>query len=125
MNQEVSGMKTALNDTRTVNRNFETIAWGALFIWWGVTELFNFLPHGTGAIGIGLILLGLNAARSLNGIPARGFTTTLGILALVWGGLELAASVLSLPFELPVFAILLIVLGLILLARELAGSQNH
>ncbi len=74
---------------------------------------------GVGAIGIGLILLGLNAARWLNGIPASGFTTTLGILALVLGGLELANVVLHLSFELPVFAILLITLGVIFLAREI------
>jgi len=81
--------------------------------------------HGTGAIGIGLIFLGLNVARSLNGIPTSGFSTTLGILALVLGGLELASSVLRLPFELPVFAILLIVLGVTLLARELLRSKNE
>ena len=114
-----------MENTRTLNRNLETMAWGALFIWWGITELFQFLPHGTGAIGIGLIFLGLNVARSLNGIPASGFSTTLGILALVLGGLELAGSVMRLPFELPVFAILLIVLGVILLARELLQSRNE
>jgi hypothetical protein len=114
-----------MENTRTLNRNLETMAWGALFIWWGITELFQFLPHGTGAIGIGLIFLGLNLARSLNGLPTSGFSTTLGILALVLGGLELASSVLRLPFELPVFAILLIVLGVILLARELLRSKNE
>ena len=114
-----------MENTRTLNRNLETMAWGALFIWWGITELFQFLPHGTGAIGIGLIFLGLNMARSLNGIPTSGFSTTLGILALVLGGLELAGSVLRLPFELPVFAILLIVLGVIMLARELLRSKNE
>jgi hypothetical protein len=66
-----------------------------------------------------------NVARSLNGIPTNGFTVTLGILALVWGGLELAGAVLSLPFELPVFAIVLIVLGMILLARELQRSRTE
>jgi hypothetical protein len=113
-----------MDNTRTLNSSFETAAWGALFIWWGITELFNFLPAGTGAIGIGLILLGLNVARSLNGIPTRGFTTVLGILALVWGGLGLASSVLVLPFELPVFAILLITLGVILLGREILRTRN-
>jgi hypothetical protein len=112
-----------MENTRTSNRNLETIAWGALFIWWGMTELFSFLPHGAGAIGIGLIFLGLYVARSLNGIPTSGFSTTLGILALVLGGLELAISVLHLPFELPVFAILLIVLGAIMLARELLAAR--
>jgi len=108
-----------MDNVRPSNRNFEMAAWGALFIWWGITVLFTSLPHGTGAIGIGLILLGLNAARRLNGIPAKGFTTTLGILALVLGGLELANVILQLPFELPIFAILLITLGAILLVREI------
>ena len=108
-----------MNDTQSLSRNFEAIAWGALFIWWGTTELVRSLPDGSGAVGIGLILLGLNAARRLNGVPASGFTTTLGILALVLGGLELANVILQLPFELPIFAILLITLGAILLVREI------
>ncbi len=114
-----------MENVQTSNRNFETIAWGAFFIWWGITELFPFLPHGIGAVGIGLILLGLNAARSRNSIPTSGFTTTLGILALVLGGLELAGSALTLPFEIPVFAILLIVLGVIVLGRELLQSRGE
>ncbi len=114
-----------MDNLTRLNRSFEVAAWGALFIWWGITELVKFMPNGSGAIGIGLILLGLNAARSFNKIPVSAFTTALGILALVWGGLELAGAVLSLPFELPVFAILLIVLGVIVLSRELIGNRNY
>ena len=112
-----------MENTRTSDRNLETVAWGALFIWWGITELIPGLPHGTGAIGIGLIWLGLNAARALKGVPTSGLTTTLGILALVLGGLELASPVMRLPFELPIFAILLIVLGAIMLVRELLAAR--
>ncbi len=108
-----------MDTIQTSNNRYEMAAWGALFIWWGITTLLPGLPHGTGAIGIGVILLGLNAARWLSGISISGFTTTLGILALVLGGLEMANVVLQLPFELPIFAILLITLGLILLAREI------
>jgi len=114
-----------MNNTQTLNRNFEAITWGAIFIWWGITELVVGLPHGIGAIGIGLILLGLNAARSLNGIPTSGFSITVGILALVLGVLELASTVLRLSFELPIFSILLIVLGLVALARGLSASKNQ
>ena len=114
-----------MNITQTQNRNFDAIGWGAIFIWWGITELFPSLPDGTGAIGIGLILIGLNIARSLNGVPVSGFSTTVGILALVWGGLELAGVLLSLPFEIPVFAIVLIVLGVIIIAPELTGKRNQ
>ena len=114
-----------MENTRTLNRNFETYAWAAFFVWWGITELFKFMPEGTGAVGFGLILIGLNAARSLNGMPTSGYTITLGILALVLGGLELAGFFLSLPFQLPVFAILLIVLGVIVLAREMITNRNQ
>ena len=112
------------NKKTLINRNFETIAWGMFFIWWGITDsdlaLIPSLPQGTGWIGIGLILLGLNAARSLNGIPASSFTTTLGILALAVGGLKLTRSILGLPpIELSLFPILLVALGMTLLIHEL------
>jgi hypothetical protein len=105
------------------NRTFEGLAWGAFFIWWGITELYPSLPSGAWALGFGVIMLGLNAARSLNGLPTSGFTITIGVLAVLWGGLEMAGVFLNLPFELPVFAIVLIVLGVILLARTLAGKE--
>jgi hypothetical protein len=112
-----------MENVRTLNQKLETVAWAAFFIWWGITELFQSLPPGIGALGIGLILLSLNAARRQNGLPASGFTTTLGILALVLGGLELAGAILHLPFELPVFALLLIVLGVTLLVREFSRGS--
>lgn len=114
-----------MNNVQESNRQFEAIAWGAFLIWWGVTDLFPSLPSGIGAVGIGLILVGLNAARSLNGMAVSGFTTALGVLALVLGGVELARPAMHLPFELPVFAVFLIVIGMILLARELRGSRNQ
>ena len=114
-----------MNNTQTQNRNFEAIAWGSVFIWWGITELIPSLPEGTGLIGLGLILLLVNAARSRNGIPTSVFTTTIGILALVWGGLELMGVVLSLPFEIPIFSILLIVLGVIILAPALRANRDQ
>ncbi len=114
-----------MENVRTLNQKLETVAWAAFFIWWGITELAQSLPPGIGAIGIGVILLGLNAARRLNGLPASGFTTTLGVLALVLGGLELARPALRLPFELPVFAILLIVVGMTMLGRSLIQNRSE
>jgi len=117
-------MKNTMENTQTLDRSYEAIGWGALFLWWGLVELASFLPDGTFATGVGLILLGLNVARSLSGIATRSFTTTVGVLALVWGVLELAGVVFSLPFELPVFAILLITLGVIVLGREVLRIRN-
>ena len=101
-----------MNESMSKNRNFDALAWGALFIWWGLTLLIQF-PAGVGLIGVGLILLAVNAARYFQGIRLNGFSTTIGILALVWGGLEFAGTVV--PLDLPVFPILLIVLGLLVL----------
>ena len=112
-------------NTQTINRYFESIAWGALFVWWGILELVKGLPNGVGAIGIGLILIGLNVARALNRIPTSGFTTFIGLLALVWGGLELARVTLGLPFEISAFPILLIVFGMFTLVRELSGDKSQ
>lgn len=74
-----------------LNKNMETAAWGCFLILLGG---FMFVPDtfvkgGFWSIGVGLILLGLNAARYLNGIRMSGFTTFLGVLAIVGGGLEL------------------------------------
>jgi len=113
-----------MDNLKTRNQRLEAIAWGAFFVWWGVTELIPSLPEGIGAIGIGVILLGMNATRSVKGIPASGFTTTLGILALALGTLELSRLVLRLPFELPVFGILLTLLGMIFLGRELVRTAK-
>ena len=121
-----------MDNTKSLNSILETIAWGLLLILWGFTILFDVVPAGIGLLGTGLILLGLNGVRSLNGIPTRGDTTIFGILALVWGSLELADLYLDLPFELSdwaIFAILMIVLGAILLARSLllirrTGAEN-
>jgi len=108
-----------MENTRKSNPDLSMIAWGAIFILWGITELVPALPAGAGAVGFGIILLGLNLARLWKGQPISGFTTTLGILALLLGGLELARPLLHLSFELPVFAILLIVLGVVMLTHEL------
>ena len=113
-----------MNTTKNLSRNFEAIGWGALFIWWGISVLVTSLPVGTVAIGTGVILIGVNVARKLSGVPISRFSTTVGILALVWGVLELVGVLLSLPFELPIFAILLIVLGVIVLWPELTGTKN-
>ncbi len=108
-----------MENTRKSKLSFDEIAWGAFFILWGFTAMFTSLPEGIGAIGIGLILIGLNIARSLTGRPTSSFTFTFGILALLLGGLELARPLLNLSFELPIFAILLLALGAIILGREL------
>jgi hypothetical protein len=113
-----------MDKTKRSNQHYNAIAWGLLFILWGITILFKSVPFGVGLLGTGLILLGANMVRTLNGLPAKDDNTVLGILALSWGGLELARPILQqlfhfIEWDWAIFAILLVVLGMILLAREL------
>jgi hypothetical protein len=110
-----------MDNIQANNRTFERRAWAAFAAWWEISQLFQ-LPLGTWVLGFGLILIALNAARLLSGLPISGFTITAGILALLLG-LDTGKFFPNLPFELPVFPILLIVLGVIVLARSLTGSE--
>jgi hypothetical protein len=96
-----------------LNKRLETVAWGAFLIMLGG---FMFVPEeiisgGWWPIGVGLIMLGLNAARYLNGLRMSGFTTFLGILSVVGGVLELVGM------EGVDGAIFLIVLGAYLVLK--------
>jgi hypothetical protein len=108
-----------MEEPRRQSVDLEKLAWGMLLVWWGLRWLLEFLPNGTGLMGTGVILLGLNAARSMRGEPTRRLTTMLGLVALFLGGLLLASAALPLPVEIPVLEALLIGLGGILVVREL------
>ena len=94
-------------DKAAMNKNLERVAWGAFLIMLGG---FMFVPQeivegGWWSIGVGLIFLGLNAARYFNGLRMSGFTTFLGILSIIGGILDLVGM------EGINGAVLLIVLG--------------
>ncbi len=110
-----------------LNKNLETAFWGLFLIMLGGQFLLKNvnLPDGIWDVGIGLILLGLNAARYFNGLKMSGFTTFLGILALFGG---LAQVVFRLDFG---GAFLLIILGAYLILKPwfdqkgLFGKAEH
>jgi hypothetical protein len=112
-----------MDDARALNRKYETIAWGAFFIWLGITNLFRGLPEGVGAVGIGILLLGLNLARYVSKIPTSGLTIFLGALALVLGLFDLARVMLRLEIDLPFFPLLLIAIGVVWLFRGIARTN--
>ncbi len=110
-----------MENTRTLNHNLATIGNGALLIWWGIVIMYDPLTIGMGAIGTGLIMLGVNAARWRNGIPTKGSTTVIGIIAFVWGVLD---TVFDPGFELS-FAMILIVIGLVTIASLLMHPKTE
>ncbi|MGW8143954.1 MAG: hypothetical protein ACWGN2_06130 [Anaerolineales bacterium] len=78
-------------DRAALNKRLETFAWGLFLVMLGG---FMFVPDeiikgGWWSIGVGLIMLGLNAARYFNGLRMSGFTTFLGIISVIGGVLDL------------------------------------
>lgn len=96
-----------------LNKSLETAFWGLFLIMLGGQWLLRDvnLPNGMWDVGVGLILLGLNAARHYNGLRMSGFTTFLGLLALIGG---LAQMIFK--FDLG-GALLLIILGAYLILK--------
>jgi len=96
-----------------LNKRLETMGWGCFLILLGG---FMFVPEeivkgGWWSIGVGVIMLGLNAARYFNGLRMSGFTTFLGIISVIGGVLDLVGM------EGIDGAILLIVLGAYLIVK--------
>jgi hypothetical protein len=102
-----------------LDARLEGIGWGVLLITIGIIWLLpeKHVPQGSWLIAAGLILLGLNAIRCLNGIRMSGFSLMLGILALLAGAGKLFA------WELPLFAIALMAIGACMLLKPLLERE--
>lgn len=102
-----------MDNWKSLDRRYEAITWGIGFVWIGILCLIPGNQNSIGMLSIGLILLGLNLARFLSQIPTNGFTTVLGVLASVLGLAMLLRPVLNTPpYELDLFPLVLIVIGL-------------
>jgi len=74
-----------------LNKRLESIGWGLFLIMAGGFALVpsETIPKGLWSIGVGVIMLGLNVARYVYKIRMSGFTTFLGVIAVIGGVLEL------------------------------------
>jgi len=103
-----------------LNKRLETAFWGLFLImlggWAFVPE--ETAPKGLWSIGVGLIMLGLNATRYFNKIRMSGFTTVLGIISVLGGiGELLGLTALEDAF-------LLIILGAYLILKPWFEQQK-
>ena len=100
-------------DKAALNKRLEAIGWGLFLVMLGGFILVpgNQFPKGWWSIGIGVIMLGLNIARYFFHIRMSGFTTFLGIVAIISGILELAGM------DFLSGALFLIILGAYLLIK--------
>ena len=116
----MSHMQTSDPAKIALDKRFERIGWGLFLIMIGGLALVpdQWVPEGAWLVGTGLIMLGLNAVRFVNGIEMSAFTLVLGLVAL-GAGLSDAAGV-----DLPVIPIVLIAIGAYVIAKVVRNSRT-
>ncbi|MGZ5102438.1 MAG: hypothetical protein ACXWBU_16890 [Usitatibacter sp.] len=115
----MNGMHPSLAQTQgspdqnsELSRRVDSGAWAAFFIWVGVTMLAQ-VPWGWFLVGVGVLILGAQAARWQMGLDIDAFGVACGAIFLAGGVWELAA----LPWSLA--PVLLILLGGYLLRKAI------
>ncbi len=100
-------------DKAALNKRLEAVGWGLFLVMLGGFILVpgDQFPKGWWSIGVGVIMLGLNVARYFNHIRMSGFTTFLGLIAIISGILELAG------LDMLGGALFLIILGAYILIK--------
>ncbi len=94
----------------------DAMSWGLFFVWIGVAFLAD-IGLGAGLLGVAIIILGQEAARSYFKLPLDGFWLVVALIFLVGGIWEF------LNVEMPLVPVLLIVAGVLLLASALIGKR--
>jgi len=113
------GMTDPSGDRRRGKR-LDEIAWALVLImtgglWLAPKAMF---PEGTWLVGVGLIILGLNAVRRISGLKVSGFGLIVGLTAVAAGIGRIIGQ------ELPLIPILLIVLGVGLVIGAAARNKR-
>jgi hypothetical protein len=101
-----------------LDRRLEGIGWALFLIMIGGIGLIHTVPPGTWLVRTGLIMLGLNVARSVNGIRMSNVTLVLGVLALLLGIGGMTGV------DLPFFPLLLILIGADLLFKVATRNEQ-
>lgn len=104
-------------DVQIRRRRLDELGWGFFLIMIGTIALVPSVPQGTWLIGTGILLLLLNAIRYRTHAGWSGFSTALGVLALVAGLSDLMGV------KLPLFAICLVLLGTAMVLKPFVSQK--
>lgn len=123
MNENQSGQLAA--EARPLLHKIDAVGWGIFLIWIGVAFLAD-MSWGAGLIGVGVIVLGGQAARKFFQLPVEWYSLALGGIFTVWGVMES----LRLQFgggELSggLLPVLFIVAGIALVVSALRRKSHH
>ena len=104
-----------------MNKNvaLTSLAWGLFFVLiglsWAVSNVVDVVPYV--ALGAGIILIGLNVARTGLGMHLSKFSLFIGIVALAFG-----VALMGYPLPLPETIIVLI--GLFIIAEAVRALMK-
>lgn len=100
-----------------LDRKLDGIGWGLFFVWVGMVMLMD-LGSGVAMLGIGLITLGVQAARKLWDLKIESFWVVVGLVFFLSGVWSLFEA------KMPLVPILLIVAGLAVLVTTFGRKRG-
>lgn len=110
---------------RNLLQKIDAVGWGVFLIWTGAAFLTN-MRWGVALIGIGVIVLGGQAARKFFRLRVEWFWLALGFVFAVWGildSLQVQFGESLIPGGL--LPVLFIVAGIALVASALLRKSHH
>lgn len=107
----------AVPDRSAVLQRLDAVAWGLFFLWVGIALLTN-LSWGIGLLGVGVIVLGGQAARRYVHLTLEVFWLVVGVLFVMGGIWEL------LSVRVGMIPVVCIVAGVLLLASAMRGKPR-
>jgi hypothetical protein len=114
--QPASGQGSSTEKSE-LTRHLDSIAWAAFFIWIGIAMLLA-IPWGWFLVGLGILILAAQLARSQVNIKVEGFWVA-GAVFLI-GGLWTVLNLASWPLV----PIVLILLGVVLLGKAIISIRR-
>lgn len=106
-----------IGDKPATAQKLEALAWGLFFVWIGIALLTS-VGWGIGLAGVGILILGGQAARKYLAFRLDTFWVAVGVLFVLGGVWELFGVRVSL---VPVFCILA---GVALMVSALVGKPG-
>jgi hypothetical protein len=107
-----------------VNRNvaLTSLAWGLFFILigisWTASQYYGIDVVPYVALGAGIILIGLNVARTGFGMALSKFSLFIGIIAFAFGGAALVG------YSLPLWQMIIVLIGLFIVAEAVSALRK-
>jgi len=92
-----------------------TLAWGLFIVLIGLCWAINEVPYV--ALGAGIILIGLNVARTGLGMHLSKFSLFMGIVAIVFG-------IFLMGYPLPLLETIIVLIGLFIIAEATVSLRK-